>query len=312
MELTGLFIGVALISFVIVVDLWLTRAERRADSRARLVVYVAFGGFAAIAGITGATFVVWNLIQSGSPGVLPGLLLAVGLTGALTLARASRRLLARVIPFEPSSLRTTIGLTMILWFAEVRIADFIVGEPVETSGISYASLVIQAATLVGIGLALVGVPHRRSLRDAMNRLGVVVPTSRQAGQAVLLVIGVFALAIIATSLLNAMAPEVIQELEETSDEMTAELGTFWGALAIGLGAALGEELLFRGSLQPRYGIIFTALIFSVLHVQYHPALIFTSVLPAGIVLGLERKYLNTTACMITHMLYNTIAVLLGG
>lgn len=312
MELTGLVIGAALIGFVIVVDLWLTRAEAAEDSRARLVMYAAFGAIAAIAGLLGAVFSTWNLIQAGSPGVLPGLLLAVGLTGALTLVPASRRTLARVIPFDPTSLRTTIGLTVILWFAEVRIADFIVGEPVETSGISYASLVIQAATLVGIALALVGVPHRRSMRDALTRLGVVVPTSRQVSQAVLLVIGVFALAVIATSLLNAIAPEIIQELEETSEEMTADLGTFWGALAIGLGAALGEELLFRGALQPRYGIIFTALIFSVLHVQYHPALIFTSVLPAGIVLGLERKYLNTTACMITHMLYNTIAVLLGG
>jgi hypothetical protein len=126
-----------------------------------------------------------------------------------------------------------------------------------------------------------------------------------------LVVVILVVSAAANLVAESLVPDIYDDLQETLDETTQNLDLVWGALAIGLTAAIGEELLFRGAIQPRYGVIFTAIVFALVHVQYHPALILTGLLPAGLVLGYERKYLNTSACIITHAAYNIIAVLLS-
>jgi membrane protease YdiL (CAAX protease family) len=75
-------------------------------------------------------------------------------------------------------------------------------------------------------------------------------------------------------------------------------------------AALGEETLFRGALQPRFRPLLTALIFTVGHVQYtlSPALL--EILAIGLVLGWLRERTNTTTCMVVHAGYNLFDTLI--
>jgi hypothetical protein len=81
-----------------------------------------------------------------------------------------------------------------------------------------------------------------------------------------------------------------------------------GALTVGLSAGLGEEMVFRGAAQPRFGIALTAFLFAFMHTQYtiSPALL--QVFLLAVVLGVARVRSNTTTCMLAHATYNTILV----
>jgi membrane protease YdiL (CAAX protease family) len=79
---------------------------------------------------------------------------------------------------------------------------------------------------------------------------------------------------------------------------------------LGASAGIGEEAIFRGALQPRYGIIIPSLLFMMLHgPQYGFNLALVGLFGVSIILGLVRKHVNTTAAMITHALFNAVQVL---
>jgi membrane protease YdiL (CAAX protease family) len=82
-----------------------------------------------------------------------------------------------------------------------------------------------------------------------------------------------------------------------------------GAVIVGISAGLGEELVFRGVLQPRLGILLPALLFTALHAfQYNfDALIWILIL--GMVLGYARKKTNTTTCVLIHGTYDLTLLL---
>jgi uncharacterized protein len=83
-----------------------------------------------------------------------------------------------------------------------------------------------------------------------------------------------------------------------------------GILTLGLAAAIGEETLFRGALQPRFGLILTSVLFALMHSQYGFSLSTAFVLALGIVLGVTRERANTSTAMIVHAIYNmTVGVL---
>jgi membrane protease YdiL (CAAX protease family) len=79
---------------------------------------------------------------------------------------------------------------------------------------------------------------------------------------------------------------------------------------VGLSAGISEELLFRGAVQPRLGLVVTAFLFAVAHLQYGLSLATVEILIIGLVLGLVRQRTSTTICMIIHASYNTVGTLL--
>ncbi|MGH3145858.1 MAG: lysostaphin resistance A-like protein, partial [Rubrobacter sp.] len=79
---------------------------------------------------------------------------------------------------------------------------------------------------------------------------------------------------------------------------------------IGVGAGLGEETLFRGAVQPKFGIVATSVLFASMHVQYGPSLLLVYVFVLSVGLGLLRRWINTTASFLAHAAYNFLGVLL--
>ena len=86
-------------------------------------------------------------------------------------------------------------------------------------------------------------------------------------------------------------------------------------LTAGLVIGIVEEALYRGALQPRFGLLLTSLLFVVARSSEGITLVaLTSFLIAGVILGLLRVRFNTTACVIAHSAYNitrTFAKLAG-
>jgi membrane protease YdiL (CAAX protease family) len=79
--------------------------------------------------------------------------------------------------------------------------------------------------------------------------------------------------------------------------------------------AIGEEVFFRGALQPIFGNVLTTIIFTALHTQYTltPATIL--IVATSLALGWLRSRYSTSASIIAHFVYNfiqlAIAVMVG-
>ena len=91
--------------------------------------------------------------------------------------------------------------------------------------------------------------------------------------------------------------------------MTADVQNPLGALILGLSAGIGEELLLRGALQPRFGIFITSLLFALLHTQYGLTFVLVGLFLIGAMLGKMRVRYGTAAPIITHAVFNLIVVL---
>jgi len=93
-------------------------------------------------------------------------------------------------------------------------------------------------------------------------------------------------------------------VQEFNAQLFKDLMTPVGGVIVGITAGFGEEILFRGAVQPRFGLVLTSALFALAHLQYalSPALV--EVLVVGLVLGLLRRRANTTTCILVHAGYN--------
>jgi len=107
-------------------------------------------------------------------------------------------------------------------------------------------------------------------------------------------------------------------LNEVQSKFTIQLGSYQLTLQeivfLSFCAGFGEEILFRGMLQPWLGIFFTAFLFIALHgyisVKSSAHLIFGLALwSMGIGLGLLGAYSGLISAAIAHMIYDIYAFL---
>ncbi|MGQ9614189.1 lysostaphin resistance A-like protein [Chloroflexus sp.] len=271
------------------------------------------------------------LTQSALLGILMlilGIFGAIGI-GFLTLLPPVRRRLARFIPIEPASFVHTIALAAIVSITLMLFVPLLLtGEPpllalvrsLSGEGLNNTnpdaelrSQVYGLIWTIPAALLAVGFGIRRNLSATLSRLGLVMPTSQQFWNGIGL--GVV-LAIAMLFLLSPLQEWIWQSFgwPTTDEDAFLELMSYAispiGAVVIGVTAGLGEELAIRGVLQPRLGILLSNLFFVSLHAfQYRwDGLLVVFVI--GIILGLIRKYTNTTTAALVHGTYNFVLVML--
>jgi len=157
----------------------------------------------------------------------------------------------------------------------------------------------------------VGYPFRRKLQEAQQRLGLVRPTLRQ-----------LLLSIVMIGALLVVMPVMGHGIEYvwkalgwpiTDEESIKQLFGFTtglvGSTIAAVVAGLGEELVFRGVLQPRLGIWLPAFMFAAVHALQYNFDALVQVLFLGIVFGLIRKRTNTTTSAIIHGGYDFVLLL---
>jgi membrane protease YdiL (CAAX protease family) len=138
----------------------------------------------------------------------------------------------------------------------------------------------------------------------------VVPDLHTVGIAVGGTVASFTVAALAGYAAQQLEPGLNEALDQVVNQMTAQVQNPLGAVILGASAGIGEEAIFRGALQPRYGLVIPSLLFALLHgPQYGFNLTLLGLFGVSVILGLERKYVNTTASMITHALFNAIQIL---
>ena len=177
------------------------------------------------------------------------------------------------------------------------------GRPIADVG----SLVGQLLGEVVFALSAVGLWVGRDLRAVRARLGLGGMRVRH--------VAIAAVGLAAVSGLNA-GMEWIERTQYHAlwlrDQDTVKLIagdiSVAAALVLGVSAGVGEELMVRGALQPRVGLVWASLLFAAGHVQYTWFGMLTIVL-LGVTLGTIRKTANTTTAVIVHVLYDILAAL---
>jgi len=152
----------------------------------------------------------------------------------------------------------------------------------------------------------------RTFPQALERVGLV----RTRGWQILLAIGAAACLVWAMPGMDQAITRLWEKMAwpVTDSRAFNDLFRFAinpvGAVIIGIVAGLGEELAIRGVLQPRIGIVLSNLFFTSLHSFQYNFDGLASVFLIGLVLGVIRKYTNTTTSAMVHGLYDGTVILL--
>jgi membrane protease YdiL (CAAX protease family) len=146
----------------------------------------------------------------------------------------------------------------------------------------------------------------------MRRLGLVRPTWGQLALG-LAATGALYLASDGLERLGMwLTPGLSRQLAQNTQGLFGHLTDPVSALIVGLAAGIGEEILFRGALQPRLGIVSTAVLFGVVHLNYGVSLSLLSVVMVAVVLSVLRRYANTSTTIVTHATLDVIALGVSG
>lgn len=287
------------------------------------LVFLALGGLALPEAGVEAGVEALPAIAPASPLWLSLGLVLPSILGMLLLLKPVRRLAARFTQLDPDhpvhmvalsltmlpliALGVTLGIGLDTLAAQLATQS----EETGSAAFSLGALWAQAAMFLLTALIGVGWLSRRTGRETLMRLGIVRPTMREVligvGAALLLVPAVMVL----EAVFNSFGLGVSQDVESLSELLIGPLfATPFGILSVGLAAAIGEEPIFRGAAQPRFGLFLSSLLFALVHSQYGISLATLIVLLLGLVLGIIRQRTNTTTSIITHAVYNsTLGVL---
>ena len=144
-----------------------------------------------------------------------------------------------------------------------------------------------------------GFPMRRTLQQTCTRLNLFVPAPR----VLLLAVGVGILLVSLVSVLWLLWVLVTWPLyaESEGSLVNPDLATVVLSAAM---TALGEETMFRGLLQPVFGVVLTSVCFALLHMRPGVEIAFLPVLGVSLALGWLRRRHGTAAAIVAHFCYN--------
>ena len=236
-----------------------------------------------------------------------GIMVTAALAAA-TVSKPVRDRLGKVVPIDPDNPVHALALVLAVLLFGTQAASLFFGNPLATAQtpLSVGDLILQEAPFLIIAAAGVGLFMRRGLVQATSRLGLVAPTWWQLTLALSAAGAFFAFGQGTEWLSHAWTPGVAHQVDSTTQRLYGGMYGPVGIAALALAPGICEEILFRGALQPRLGIVATALLFTSIHAQYGLSLDAASVLVIALGLGLIRKYTNTTTSMTCHACYNLL------
>jgi membrane protease YdiL (CAAX protease family) len=273
-----------------------------------------------LAGLTsGATFLLGAVYYAGLLGLpAPGASNAgIGVGIMITAVAAAvlafdpvRKRVAGVLHMDADNPVHTLALVLavILFGSQISLVTFsdVLAADRSQPPLTVLDLFAQEVPFLIIAVTGVGLYIRRQAAEAAVRLGVVRPAWWQVTLALAAGGAFFAFSLGVDSLSHTFTPGVAHNVDITTQHIFGGLGDPVGIAAIALLPAVCEEVLFRGALQPRLGLVVTALLFTSIHTQYSISFDTLAVFILAVGLGLIRKYTNTTTSSICHASYNLL------
>jgi membrane protease YdiL (CAAX protease family) len=194
------------------------------------------------------------------------------------------------------------------------------GQPAGTpnihpsAGPTARDLMLGEIPFLAIGIAAVGPVVRRNLRETAERLGLW--PLRLPWWVIGLAVGVVLVPVggFVVELLNHLATASCVAQTTQAEQSIAGVGrTGLEQVGIALAAGVCEELLFRGALQPRVGILISSVVWASYHLQYmcngvpSPANLYLVLL--GLVFGALRKWGGLWPAILAHGVYDGVILL---
>jgi len=176
-------------------------------------------------------------------------------------------------------------------------------EPLLDAGQLVSSLI----GLVVLALGGIGFMVRRGPRASLERLGLRIPRPSHYLVALLGSVALFLLNVSVEWIERTFFPGLWRSDDRINRMMVNGIGMA-GSVLLGMSAGVGEELSMRGALQPRLGLIFTAVVFAALHVHYS-WIGMATILLLGVTLGVIRDRTSTTVAILVHSVYDFLAVI---
>ena len=235
-----------------------------------------------------------------------------GVAAAGFLIPAIRKDVAAWLPIDPANPVHVLALMFAVILFGTNVAAFaftdVLGAissqpPQQLLDVFYGELPLFVIAATGVGIYI-----RRSGRESFRRLGLVVPAWWHPVLALALA-GIFLAVLAGISVANhALLPDTAQRVDSANNHVFGDIARagLLGTAVIALLPGICEDVLFRGAVQPKLGLVPTALLFTSIHQQYGLSLDLAGIFLVAIVLGLVRKYINTTTSIVTHAAYNFI------
>lgn len=170
--------------------------------------------------------------------------------------------------------------------------------------VSVLDVVLQQAAFVLLALAGAGLFIRRDLAGINRRLGLEIPTPGQLAIGALVIVLLILIQGTIGGIWALLDPEQAEQLGSLNEALLAGFDSVGEWFVLALASGTGEEILFRGALQPVFGLPVTSLLFAVVHIQYGLTPITFVVFFLGLILGIVRRYTNTTVAIFVHFGYN--------
>lgn len=208
--------------------------------------------------------------------------------------------------------RLTASLAVVLLLLPVP-ARLLIGDlmgVVAGSGkplVDVSGLAVQLAGEVLFALAAVRLWVGRDFAAVRERLGLGRIGVRESLIAACGLVAIMGVNAGMEWLEHARFPALWQADQDMGKLIAGDLGIAT-AIVLGVSAGVGEEVLVRGALQPRVGLLWASLLFACGHVQYTWFGMLTIAM-LGVTLGLIRSRANTTTAIVVHALYDILAAL---
>lgn len=243
-----------------------------------------------------------------------GLLLLRSPRAGLLLGRALRR--TRFDPASPVHITALIlSLSLLVYtLSGLALSGGLQGmaQQIEQSGVGLGETLLNQLLWLLVALLGVGLFIRRTPTQAAERLGLRWPTpgdiARGLGAGLGMVLAVFAFTALWAALVT---PEQLAQQTAASQMLARSFDTVPAAFVLSLAVAVGEEVFFRGALQPVFGIGLTTVFFALLHTQYTLTPATLGIVLVSLVLGVLRQRRGTMPAILAHFIYNFVQLVLA-
>lgn len=265
---------------------------------------------------------------------ITAMLISIGLTFSNSMRVFVQKNIVRSDGIEKrkhaDSVVHTLALILMLSASIFTIATFIIGGGIEglaeeLVNIGVADLMSNFLMYVALSLLGVGIFIRRDISRTLIRLGIRLPQKGQFSQwlrdglkhliiGAIVGFGMFWIQVGLSAIWQlSVSPETLEAQSAASQALFNALsGSLWLGFLVAFTAGIGEELLFRGALQPIFGNLIVSIFFVMLHSQYILTPASLIILLVSLVFGFLRSQYTTPSAMMAHFIYNfTPFVLIG-
>ena len=251
----------------------------------------------------------FDAVRLGWTMILVGLFVLVPVIAGMLLSRGGNDPTLRGVPWT-RPVHLTAWTLLVLFIgsnfgvaAMDALSEIDIGNPLML--LIPQNLAFALAAVLGVGWGV-----RRSWPQVSERLGFTPPSARDF----LLGLAMALIMLFTTMLVGGLVTLVFGSESGLSsgfnEQIIRQLPGVGGVVLMGLATGIGEEMLYRGALQPVAGVWLTSFLFAISHIQYlSPAILVIFVL--GLLLGYTRNKWGLNTAIWSHALYNTLVGLLA-